>query len=150
LNPAKIIRACCSLIVASTFAIYANANGTASLQVQVDELRNTIGLVQVAIYNRDGTIPDEKYQNHFRVQTGKIINNSVTITFDNLPHGIYAINIMHDENTNGQVDKGYILPKEGISFSNYSQINLTNRPNFKDASFDFSGDMIKNVTVVYF
>lgn len=150
LNSSKTIRACGLLLAASIFSAYSTANSTASLQVYVDDLRNTKGVVQVAIYSQDGTIPDEKYQHHFRLKTGRIIDNSATITFDNLPHGQYAINILHDENTNGQVDKGFVLPKEGIGFSNYSQINLTNRPNFKDASFDFSGDMIKKVTVIYF
>jgi uncharacterized protein (DUF2141 family) len=137
-------------LAASVFSTYSFASSTASLQVHVDELRNTTGVVQVAIYNQDGTIPGEKHQHHFRIKTGKIIDNSVQITFDNLPYGIYAINILHDENSNGQVDKGFILPKEGIGFSNYNHIILTKRPNFKNASFDFFGDMIKNVTVIYF
>ena len=150
MNPSRITRACGLLLAVSTFSTYANANSAASLQVHVDELRNAKGVVQVAIYNQSGSIPDEKYQNYFRLETGKIIDKRVTVTFDNLPYGQYAINILHDENINGQVDKGFMLPKEGIGFSNYSQINLTNRPNFKDASFDLSGDMIKQVTVIYF
>jgi uncharacterized protein (DUF2141 family) len=36
--------------------------------------------------------------------------------------------------------KDLILPKEGIGFSNYSSIGLTNRPNFKKASFDLFQD----------
>lgn len=150
MNPPPIMRACVRLLAASTFFTYSIASHAASLQVHVDELRNAKGVVQVAIYNQDGRIPDEKYQHHLLLKTSKIIDNSVTVTFDNLPHGLYAINILHDENVNGQVDKGFMLPKEGIGFSNYSQINLTNRPNFTDASFDFSEDMIKHVTVIYF
>jgi uncharacterized protein (DUF2141 family) len=131
-------------------ATYSTASDTASLEVQIDDLRNTNGVVQVAIYNQDGTIPDENYQNHYQLKTSEIFNNSATITFDNLPYGTYAINVMHDENNNGQVDKGFILPKEGIGFSNYTSINLSNRPNFKDASFNLSKDMTKKVTVIYF
>ena len=52
--------------------------------------------------------------------------------------GNYAVNILHDENNNGKIDKGLILPKEGIGFSNYSSIGLTNRPNFKKANFELA------------
>ena len=133
-----------------SLATYSTASGTASLQVQIDDLRNTNGVVQVAIYNQDGTIPDENYQNHYQLKTSEIFNNSVTVTFDNLAYGTYAINAIHDENNNGQVDKGFILPKEGIGFSNYTSINLSNRPNFKDASFNLPKDMTIKVTMIYF
>lgn len=45
----------------------------------------------------------------------------------------YAVNILHDENANGKIDKGFILPKEGIGFSNYSSVGPMNRPNFSKA-----------------
>jgi len=31
----------------------------------------------------------------------------------------YAINILHDEDNNGKIKKGFVLPKEGMGFSNY-------------------------------
>ena len=42
-----------------------------------------------------------------------------------------------------------ILPKEGIGFSYYSSIGLTNRPNFKKASFDLFQDKEIKVKVIY-
>jgi uncharacterized protein (DUF2141 family) len=32
----------------------------------------------------------------------------------------YAINILHDEDNNGKIKKGFVLPKEGMGFSNYA------------------------------
>ena len=61
-----------------------------------------------------------------------------------------AVNVLHDENRNGKIEKGFILPKEGIGFSNFETIGFTNRPNFLKASFDVSEN--KNVTIkmIYF
>ena len=58
-------------------------------------------------------------------------------SFYNLPKGIYAVNVLHDENSNKKIDKGFLLPIEGIGFSNFNTINLANKPSFKKASFKF-------------
>ncbi|MDQ3142823.1 MAG: DUF2141 domain-containing protein [Bacteroidota bacterium] len=67
------------------------------------------------MYNKDGSVPDEDYENYYKILKGKTINSSYTITFKNVPSGKYAVNILHDENKNGKIDKGFILPTEGIS-----------------------------------
>ncbi|HPA30417.1 MAG TPA: DUF2141 domain-containing protein, partial [Bacteroidia bacterium] len=91
----------------------------------------------------------EQYKNYYKIQTTNIESGKAEITFKNLPKGKYAINILHDENKNGKIDKGLILPKEGIGFSNYSSIGLTNRPNFKKASFNLFQDKEVKVKMIY-
>lgn len=109
---------------------------TLSLTIEVKNLRNEKGVVQFALYNKDDSIPDEDYENYYKIVKGEIVNGSSTITFKNIPSGKYAVNILHDENKNGKIDKGFILPIEGIGFSNFRSIGLTNRPNFSKASFE--------------
>ena len=36
-----------------------------SLTIVVENLRNSKGVLQVALYNKDGSIPDEQYKNYF-------------------------------------------------------------------------------------
>lgn len=122
---------------------------TYSLTVKVEKLQNSKGVVQFALYNKDGSIPDEDYKNYYRLEKAKIVNGKSEITFKNLPKGIYAVNILHDENNNGKVDKGLLLPKEGIGFSNYQTIGLRNRPGFSKASFELNADKTIGVTVIY-
>lgn len=122
---------------------------TFTLTVEIENLRNSKGEVQFALYNTDGSIPDEHYKNYFKIDKSRIENGKAEITFSNLPKGIYAVNILHDENKNGKIDKGFILPKEGIGFSNYSSIGLTNRPNFKKASFELNQNKTIKVKVIY-
>ena len=126
-----------------------NQAETYTLTVMVENLRNSKGVVQFALYNKDNSIPDEDYKKYYRLEKAKIVNGKSEITFKSLPQGKYAVNILHDENNNGKIDKGLILPKEGIGFSNYSSIGLTNRPNFKKASFDLFQDKEIKVKVIY-
>ncbi len=68
-------------------------------------------------------------------------SETATITFDRIPQVKYAINIIHDENSNGKIDMGFLLPKEGIGFSNFTKFNIRNRPSFTKASFELNIDI---------
>lgn len=122
---------------------------TYSLTIEVRELRNSKGVVQFALYNKDGSIPDERFKNYFRILKGEIINGSASIIFKNLPEGSYALNILHDEDKDGKIKKGIILPKEGIGFSNYQTIGFSNRPTFTKASFKLNGDKEMLIKIIY-
>ena len=122
---------------------------TFSLTITVKGLKNSTGHVQYSIYNKDGSIPDEEFTNYYRQKNAIINKKKSTITFKNLPKGRYAINILHDENKNGIIEKGWFLPIEGIGFSNYETIGLMNRPSFSGASFNLHSNSTKVVNVIY-
>lgn len=121
-----------------------------SLTIEVESLRNSNGVVQFALYNKEGSIPDKDYKNHYKLKKANITDGKAEVTFVDLPKGKYAVNILHDENENGKVDKGMVLPKEGIGFSNYYSIGLTNRPQFSKASFELQQNKKIQVKVIYF
>lgn len=123
-----------------------------SLTIKVDGFRNSEGEVLFALYNKDGSIPDEKYKKYFKKGISQIDKNSAAIfTFKNLPKGNYAVNILHDENKNGKIDKKFMLPlpSEGIGFSNYKSLGLSNRPKFSKASFEVKNNMTIEINVIY-
>ncbi len=133
-----------------TLYSFVNHNAeTYSLTVEVNNLRNANGVVQFALYNKDGSIPDEKYENYYKIVIGEIANGKSTITFKDIPSGKYAINILHEENNNGKIDRGFILPIEGIGFSNFQSIGFSNRPNFSKASFEVKENKSISVKVIY-
>lgn len=119
------------------------------LTVTVNNLRNSDGVVQFALYNEADAFPDEHYKKYYRKLTAKIVNGVSEITFENLPAGKYAVNILHDEDSNGKIKKGLIFPKEGIGFSNYNSIGITNRPVFQKASFEIVADKKIDVKIIY-
>tara|TARA_R110001583_G_scaffold48522_1_gene152013 strand:+ start:1768 stop:2217 length:450 start_codon:yes stop_codon:yes gene_type:complete len=125
---------------------------TYSLTVKVEGFHNSNGEVLFALYNTEGSIPDEKYEKYFKKGISQVDENSTaTFTFKNLPKGSYAVNILHDENKNGKIDKKFMLPipKEGVGFSNYESIGLSNRPKFSKASFELNSNMTKVIKVIY-
>ncbi len=136
------------LIPFSSFIPAEKATGF-SLTVVVKDLRNSNGTVLFALYNRDDAFPDEHYKKYYKKIIGNIVNGSSTVIFKNLPQGKYAVNILHDENNDGKIKKGIILPKEGIGFSNFQSIGLSNRPSFNKAAFYLGRDTKINVKVIY-
>jgi uncharacterized protein (DUF2141 family) len=139
------------LLITGLFALlsFQNNEETYSLTVKVSGLQNNDGVVQFSLYNKDGTIPDEHFKKYFKQLKGSITNNSSTVVFKNLPKGDYAVNILHDEDEDGKIDKGWILPVEGIGFSNISSFGPMNRPNFKKAKFELNKNKEIEVKVIY-
>jgi len=125
------------------------AEKTFSLTVNVEKLRNSEGIVQFVLYNKEGSIPDENFKKCYKIVKANIVNGSSTITFHGIPSGKYAVNILHDENNNGIIDKGFILPKEGIGFSNFQTIGMTNKPTFSKASFNLNSAMNIKINIIY-
>jgi uncharacterized protein (DUF2141 family) len=143
----KILLSFLTILMLSSFSN--QKQETCSLTIDVSGLRNSKGTVQFALYNREDAFPDEHYKKYFKKLTGKIVNGTSTITFKNLPEGKYAVNILHDENNDGKIKKGIILPKEGIGFSNYESIGFSNRSSFTKASFIVQKDKRIKVNLIY-
>ncbi len=142
-----ILKSFVLVVLLSSFSI--QKQETFSLTVEVKDLRNSEGTVLFALYNREDAFPDEHYKKYFKKLTGKIVNGASSVTFENLPAGKYAVNILHDENNDGKIKKGLIMPKEGIGFSNYKSIGFSNRPSFSKASFNMLDDKKIKVNIIY-
>ena len=140
----------CPLLLFLLFTSFSNqADKIFSLTINVEKLKNSKGIVQFALYNKEGSIPDEDFKKCYKLLKADIVNGSSTIIFRGIPIGKYAVNILHDENNNGKIDKGFILPLEGIGFSNYQTIGLSNRPNFAKASFILNCDKAMMIKMIY-
>jgi len=144
----KIIMVASVSLILSSFI--SQKQETCSLTVQVSELRNSKGTVQFTLYNREDAFPDEHYKKYFKKLTGEIVNGASSVTFENLPEGKYAVNILHDENNDGKIKKGIILPKEGIGFSNFQSIGISNKPTFSKAAFNVTNNKSVSVKIIYF
>ncbi len=131
------------------FFNYSYGQESYSLTVKVNDLRNSKGVILFMLYNKDGSIPDEKLNKYYKKEIVAISNNSSLTTFYNLPRGNYAVFILHDENKNSKIDKKFILPSEGVGLSNFKNINLTNRPTFSKAIFQINEDLTKTIKIIY-
>lgn len=137
------------LILFSFSSFHSKGDTTFQFIVNVNDLRNSKGVVQFTLYNDADSFPDEHYKKYYRKLSAKIVNGTSTVIFENVPAGRYAVNILHDEDEDGQIKKGIILPKEGIGFSNYQSIGPGNKPVFNKAAFDLSGNKELDVEIIY-
>jgi len=122
----------------------------ATLTVVATGLKNNQGEVQFSLYNKDGTIPDKKLNKYYKMQRVSIVNKEAKAIFKDLPKGRYAVSLFHDENNNSIIDKGFLMPKEGVGLSNFKTINFFHLPNFKKASFLLNGDKKIYINAIYF
>lgn len=101
-------------ILAATAAATAAAAGssieTGGLSVAVKSVRSASGTVRGAAVRQDGQMAGSA--------VAKATPGTVTLSFDALPPGDYAVRIYHDENGNGRMDRNaFGLPREGYGFS---------------------------------
>lgn len=137
------------LFLVFSFSVFSQNEQVHDLKISVKDLRNSTGVVQFTLYSKSGSIPDEHFEKYYKLGKSTIKNNAAEFTFIGLKSGTYAVNILHDENKNGKIDKGWVLPIEGIGFSNFKSIGLTNRPNFEKASFELNKNREVLIHVIY-
>ena len=137
------------LLFSISSVVYATDNKGITLTVGVSDLRNSKGNVVFALYNREDAFPDEHYKKYYKIVSGKITNRSSVVVFKDLRIGQYAVNILHDENNDGKIKKKLFLPVEGIGFSNFQSIGLSNKPTFEKAAFYLRANTTIKVTIIY-
>ena len=145
----EVFKICFLVAIIFSFSFLSQSNELFSLTITVDDLQNSTGVVQFSLYNTEDCFPDEHYEKEIKQLNAKISNNVSTVTFENIPEGTYAINILHDEDEDGKIKKGWVLPVEGIGFSNLKSINPLNRPSFKKCKFELNDDKAIKVKIIY-
>ena len=133
-------------ILLSLNYVTAEDNGN-DLTVTVEGIIINDGQISIGVYNS----PDN-YGDTEKVFVGSYVKakkGSVTYTFKDLPKGVYAISLYHDENMNSILDRGlFKIPKEGYAFSN-NVFGSFGSPKFKEASFVLDSNKSMNITIKY-
>jgi uncharacterized protein (DUF2141 family) len=125
-----------TLVFSVLFSTHLSAQNqsTGNIEIRITGLRNTKGKVNVNLFNKNDGFPDDPMKS-FGWKTVKIVPDTVVIVFEELPYGNYAVSVLHDENSNGKMEKNFFgIPKEGFAFSNNYAPRLKS-PSFKDAMF---------------
>jgi uncharacterized protein (DUF2141 family) len=131
------------------FLPFLAAAQTGSISVTIEGVINETGQIGVLLFNREKGFPgDDKASIRQELLPAK--KGNMTVRFDDLPHGTYAITVMHDENKNLKVDTNMLgIPKEGYGFSNNAR-NLFRAPYFREAAFDLkSGSLVQTIKLMY-
>jgi len=125
-----------SLAFAAALVFVAGPASAARIIVTIDGLHTAQGTVFVGLYASpakflQGNQADA--QRRVKASTGPI-----TVAFDNLAPGTYAVGAFHDENGNDHLDTNFLgLPVEGYALSNGVRAVMS-KPTFQQAAFTVS------------
>jgi len=105
----------------------------ARLVVEIEGIRSASGSVYVALFSKPEGFPDGNFcDQHMKIAAAA---KPLTVIFDNVTPGNYAVGAYHDENNNGRLDTNFIgYPMEGYALSNGIRAVIS-RPRFIDAAF---------------
>jgi uncharacterized protein (DUF2141 family) len=107
-----------------------------NLQVTVTNIKGEKGDIMVGIFDSDEKFLKEPLEGRI----AKVNGDSVTVVFENLKPGKYAVSVLHDTNKNKELDKNKLgIPKEGFGFSN-NVIGAMGPPSFERAIIDLTPD----------
>ncbi len=123
------------------------AQSIADLTVQISNIQNNNGLVQLGLYNDASKFP--KVGETYKMVRVRTKGNQSFYTFKNLPLGKYALAIYHDENANKICDTNFFgIPKEAYAFSNGIRPRFS-APSFQSCSFMVNSDKSIKIKLVY-
>lgn len=106
-----------------------------NIKVAINNITSNEGKVMVSLHTADTFMKGPGIQN----LESTIENGAVSLTFENVPQGTYAIMALHDANENRRMDfEENGMPKEsyGLSGNDMSY----GPPNFSTAKFETKGE----------
>ena len=121
-----------TILLSSLLWLAVMAQAQNNLEVKIDNIKNDNGDILIGLYSNSHNYPR-------KVSDGRIVKASkegVIVAFYDLKPGPYAVSVMHDENSNKDMDQNKIgIPKEGFGFSNNARISL-GPPSFDKVKFE--------------
>ncbi|MFC7357553.1 DUF2141 domain-containing protein [Jejudonia soesokkakensis] len=114
-----------------------------TVEVHISNLSSNDGNVKVGLYNSAATFLEKQYK-------GAVIlieNKKASVTFSEIPDGVYAVSFYHDEDEDNEFDMIMgMIPKEDYGCSNNAK-GMFGPPKFEDAKFELTNGMIKKVDI---
>lgn len=109
------------------------------IHVKILNIRNSTGTVACALFESSVGFPTEYLHSATNIMVIKVRDTQARCDFEDIPPGMYALAIVHDENMNGKLDTNLLgVPTEGYGFSNDAKA-LLGAPSFSAASFLYDG-----------
>jgi uncharacterized protein (DUF2141 family) len=113
------------------------------IHVQILHIRNSTGTVACALFAAPAGFPIEFLRYATNIMVIKIRDTQARCDFLDIPPGMYALAVIHDENMNGKLDTNWLgAPREGYGFSNDAKA-LLSAPAFAAASFPYDGQNLE-------
>jgi len=117
-----------------------------TLTVVVKEIKGAKGKISVGLFNDGKVFLKKKIDS----RSTRAHDGEVTLQFEHLPAGDYAVSVMHDENENGELDSNFVgMPVEGFGFSNDAKA-MFGPPSYEKCVFNHQADQQITIHLKYF
>jgi uncharacterized protein (DUF2141 family) len=122
--------------------------GKCTLIIHVTGFRNQKGVAGGTVFKSPNGWPEDNAKSYIQGPF-PIAGNHATLTFS-LPPGRYAVAVLHDENSNGKLDRNFLhVPKEGFGFANNPHVGLV-APKWEDAAVTVACPVTQiNIRLIY-
>lgn len=129
---------------AAVAALLGTPTLAAEVRIEVAGLRNAQGTLYAAVCSQARFLqPTCEY-------FGSAPAGGGVVTVTGVPPGTWAVQVVHDENGNGTLDRPGFLPTEGMGFSRDAPMRM-GPPRFADAAFDLTeAGAVVPLTMRYF
>jgi len=122
-------RSALAFAILSGAMLWVGGAAAAELRVTVRGVKSVEGDVKVGLYATPKAF-DERKKTFGELAPARV--GEVVVVFHDLPPGRYGVAVLHDLNSNGEMDNNLLgFPKEPYGFGNDAKINLA-PPAFAD------------------
>ncbi|MEQ9591854.1 MAG: DUF2141 domain-containing protein [Cyclobacteriaceae bacterium] len=114
-------------------------DSTYSITITITDIRSKDGVIRFKFYDEMTPFPDAKGFLRIVIPKSDMVDNKLTVTYHGFPSKPMGIALLDDENNNWELDRGWLLPKEGHAFADYYHTELR-RPVSSDFFFTLTGN----------
>ena len=154
------------LVMQPAHSVEAQQLPTGSLTVEVTGLKNSAGQVCFSLFESSEGFPQAEEaviarqcvaaagaaaEPALSSSGSEAVAGSLSVIFDGLKSGTYAVSVLHDENEDSQINTGLFgVPTEGFGFSRNPTIR-TSAPAFREAAvFVLGRSTTTQVELIYY
>ena len=122
----------------------ADPPATGTLRVDVSSFKNKSGFLGCRLFAQSSGFPDGAGAANLKQP---IAGTTASCTFENVAPGTYAVAVIHDENSNGRLDKSFFgVPTEGYGVSNNHTYGMSS-PKWDESRFTVAAGESKTLNV---
>lgn len=140
-----VLRILSAVILAIAFPVLPSlSQSTSTVLLEVSSFKNTRGTLNCRLFIKSSDFPDGEGILSVRVP---IAGPNTSCTFSNIEPGTYAVAVVHDENSDGKLDKNFVgVPSEGYGVSNNKTYALS-APKWDESIFTIAPSESKTLQV---
>lgn len=115
-----------------------------TINVEMSGFESNNGKASIGLFNEEETFLREANWKRF----SEINNYKATATFTDIPDGIYAVSVYHDENDNEKLDLIMgMIPKEDTGTSNNPKVTM-GPPKWEESIFEAKEGQVVNLKII--